>query len=290
MEMTLEGGSGSFYRNGGDLGHGAQQAGHDLVPFHRRSALAVIWFPRGRGRAEIAAGSPSWLDQHRRFAGETNVAGDLNYAAEQLGAGFGALRLDMLDLDTLLAMTGGPAATIRSVEGEWADGPLDTGQTARRTRGRIAMTAPELRAGERVLPEALAFDYAWDNEATRLRGLMGEIGGGTLELDAALCCASVLADKSLTGRFSLNGVALDALVGGAPADVLDGTVTAGGEFQANGDSFRALVGGLTGSGSISVADLSIARTSPGVSRGRRGSIISSSLNPGAGGRLLSGAG
>lgn len=276
MEMTLEGGGERIDFTGtvvtSDLMAPSGQ-GMTSFLFTDVSALAElagapgIWFPGVEGQAEIAfaGGQSVALTNIAGFAGEANVAGDLNYAAQSNSALVsGALRLDMLDLDTLLAMTGGPAATIRSVEGEWADGPLDTGQTARRTRGRIAMTAPELRAGERVLLEALAFDYAWDNEATRLRGLMGEIGGGTLELDAALCCASVLADKSLTGRFSLNGVALDALVGGAPADVLDGTVTAGGEFQANGDSFRALVGGLTGSGSISVADLSIARTSPGV--------------------------
>nr|WP_281389553.1 AsmA-like C-terminal region-containing protein [Pelagibacterium limicola] len=134
----------------------------------------------------------------------------------------------------------------------------------RTTRGRIGIDAPVVTVGDQVLLEALAFDYTWDAEDVRLRSLFGEIGGGTLELETTLCCASVLTDKSLTGRFSLNGVDIDALVEGAPEAVLSGRVTAGGRFQANGDSYRALIGTLTGSGSVSISGLTIERASPDV--------------------------
>nr|WP_255714190.1 AsmA-like C-terminal region-containing protein [Pelagibacterium xiamenense] len=161
-------------------------------------------------------------------------------------------------------MLGGPAALVSGVPGAWPDGPVAIGQAPRQARGRIAVSAPALYAGEDALIEALAFDYSWEAENIRLRGLFGEFGGGTIQLDAALCCASALPDKSLSGRFTLNGVTLDALLPETPSAVLSGTLTAGGTFQGSGDSYRGLIGSLNGEGSFSVSGLSVGRLSPGV--------------------------
>lgn len=275
-ELTLEGG-GERIDFTGTLMTGDPEAlrgqGQTSFLFADTAAIAElagatgVWFPGVEGQAEVAfVGNDSvTLSNISAYAGERSVTGELAYAAQNDGALLtGALHFDALDLDTLAAMLGGPAATLQSTPGAWADGPLDTGQTARATRGRISIDAPELLNGEARLLEAVAFNYAWGQDDIRIRSLMGEIGGGTLEVEAALCCASVLAEKSLTGRFSLNGVNIDAVVPGLPAEVLDGTLTVGGQFQANGDSYSALAASLTGAGSIAVSDLRVERTAPGV--------------------------
>lgn len=275
-ELTLEGGGERIDFTGtlmtSDL---SALSGQGLTSFlfEDSSALAElagvdgIWLPGLEGQAEIGfiGGNSVTVGNLTGYAGERSFAGEMTYARQSNSALLsGSLHFDALDLETLAAMLGGPAATMRADPGAWAHGPLDIGQSARSTRGRISIDAPVLMSGDAVLLEALAFDYAWDAEDVRFRGLMGEIGGGTLELEAALCCSSVLAEKSLNGRFSVNGVDVDALLQGTGAQVIDGVVTLGGQFQANGQSYRDLVGSLTGAGSIAVSDLRVERTSPGV--------------------------
>ncbi len=275
-ELTLEGGgerldfTGTLMTSNPDEVRGQGLTSFlfsDTAVLAELAGASGVWFPGIEGQAAIAfSGDDSvTLSDLSLFAGEREIGGHLTFARQSGSALLsGALNFDALDLETLAAMLGGPASTIPGGQGPWVDGPLDIGQAARATRGRISVSAPALIQGERVLLEALAFDYTWDTEDTRVRGLFGEIGGGTLEVEATLCCASVLTDKSLNGRFSLNSVDVDALVEGEPEEVLSGVVTAGGQFQANGDSYQALIGSLTGSGSISVSDLVVARTSPGV--------------------------
>ncbi|WP_404403136.1 AsmA family protein [Pelagibacterium halotolerans] len=226
-----------------------------------------VWLPRIEGDAQIGfVGTDSvTIEGIDALAGERGLSGHLTYATQASSALLsGALRFEALDVETLAAMLGGPAALINTMPGSWPDGPIAIGQTPRQARGRVAVSAPALYAGDDALIEALAFDFSWEAENIRLRGLFGEFGGGTIQLDAALCCASALPDKSVSGRFTLNGVTLDALLPETPSEILEGTLTSGGSFQGSGDSYRALIGSLNGEGSFSVSGLSVGRLSPDV--------------------------
>jgi hypothetical protein len=224
-----------------------------------------VWFPPLEGQADIGfVGSESVrLSEITAFAGDRSVGGELTFSAQRNAALVnGSLALDAVDVETLAAMLAGPEGVLNLSNGLWPDGPIDLGGAPRATRGRIAVTAPVLMAGEQRLIEALAFDYAWSEEDVGLRGLFGEFGGGTVQLDAAACCASALPDKSVTGRLTLNGVALDAILPQSPSDALGGTLTLGTQFQGSGDSYRALAASLNGEGSFSVSDVRIEGLSP----------------------------
>lgn len=275
-EITLEGG-GERIDYAGSLNVADLQSirGQGQVGFLFEDTSALmdlagadgIWFPGVSGNAQIGfvGGDSVTLNGIDAQAGERVLSGDLTYSAQANSALLsGSVRFDALDVETLAAMLGGPAALLTAMPGPWPDGPIAIGQAPRSARGRVAVSAPVLYRGDDVLIEALAFDYSWEKENVRLRGLLGEFGGGTVQLDAQVCCASQLPDKSVSGRFTLNGVTLDALLPETPARILDGVLTAGGTFQGSGDSYRAFMDTLNGEGSFSVADLVVDRLSPSV--------------------------
>ena len=224
-----------------------------------------VWFPAIEGQADIGfVGAESVrLSNIAALMGDRAVSGEVTYAAQrQTALVSGALAFDAIDVEMLGTMLAGPAGVLGFSPGLWPDGPIDLGAAPRTTRGRIAITAPVLMTGEERLVEALAFDYAWSEEDAGLRGLFGEFGGGTVQLDATACCASALPDKSLSGRLTLNGVAIDAILPESPADTLDGRLTLGMQFQGSGGSFRDFAGSLNGEGSFSVDAIRIEGLSP----------------------------
>lgn len=224
-----------------------------------------VWFPSLEGQAEIGFVG----DQNVRisnlsaFMDDREVTGELVYSTQRntriVG---GSLAFDALDVQNLASMLGGAASSLNLMPGVWPDGPIDLGGASRRTRGRIAVTTPVLVAGAEPLVEAVAFDYAWGQDDVGLRGMFGEFGGGTVQLEATACCASVLPDKSLSGRLTLNGVALDSILPATPADALSGRLTLGLQFQGSGGSYRDFAASLNGEGSFSVEDLRIEGLSP----------------------------
>ena len=277
-ELTLEGGGERFDFTGSlfvsDL---AQISGQGLTSFLFEDTAELmslagaggVWFPAIEGQAEIAfSGRDSLtLDQISAFVGDREVTGNLGYARQSQSALMsGALDFSALDLDLLAAMLAGPASVIRTDPNLLPDGPLDIGLSPRQGRGRITIDSPQMVIDDERSIEAVTFDYSWDNEEIRIRSFFGEIGGGTVNVEAALCCAANLPGKSMTGRFTLNGVRMDALLPQAPADTLDGRLTLGGQFQGGGDSFRSLAGALNGDGSFTIEDLRIENLSPGVFR------------------------
>src|SRR5690606_13779339 len=99
------------------------------------------------------------------FSGERSVGGEVTFSAQRDSALVsGSLAFDALDVETLATMLAGPVGVLNLSPGLWPDGPIDLGSTPRSTRGRIAVTAPVLMAGDQRLVEALAFDYAWGEE------------------------------------------------------------------------------------------------------------------------------
>lgn len=237
----------------------------DGVALAELAGAAGVWLPALEGQADIGFVGPESvrLSEIAAYSGERTVTGEVTFSAQRDSALVnGSLAFDALDVETLAAMVAGPAGVLNLSPGLWPDGPIDLGSTPRTTRGRIAVTAPVLMMGEQRLIEALAFDYAWGQDDVGLRGLFGEFGGGTVQLDATACCASAISDKSLTGRLTLNGVALDSILPESPSDALGGSLTLGAQFQGSGDSYRAFASSLNGEGSFSVEDVRIERLSP----------------------------
>ena len=172
----------------------------------------------------------------------------------------GELAVSRLDLGGLLGALVGPAASIAG-DGLWPGGPLSTGNAPRAVGGRIRVTTPELAVASRSLTD-VAFDFDWDATATRLRGLEATLGSGRVALELAVCCAGPLPDKQVSGRLSLQGVPLDSMVPDAIADALGGSVSAAGRFDGTGGSVAGVLQAMTGEGTYTVDDFSIARLDP----------------------------
>jgi len=239
----------------------------DSVALMDMSGATGVYFPGLEGQADVGfVGNQSvTLSNIAAFAGDRQVTGELSYAAQTRSATVGgALAFDAMDVQTLGAMLGGPASMLQLETDVWPDGPFDIGASQRRTRGRIAIQTPVVFNGEVEVLRDTQFDFAWDHEDVRIRSLQAQLGTGTLTLEAGLCCASQLADKSLTGRFAIEGVDLEALLPSDTANIVSGILNAGGQFQANGDSFAAMADALTGDGSFTISQVRAERFSPAV--------------------------
>lgn len=167
-----------------------------------------------------------------------------------------------LDAGGLLQTLAGPAALLKSSGSLWPDGPLSTGDAPRVTSGRVHVTAPSLAVVAGKSLENISFDLDWDATATRLRNFAATLGDGNVTLEAALCCAGTLSDKTLTGRVALAGVDLDAIVPDGVANALNGKVNSSGQFAATASSVAGLMEAMTGEGTYSVDQLTIAHLDP----------------------------
>ena len=273
-EIRVEGGgesiafAGSLLLDDPGAVRGQGQASFQLADMGAVMDLAGapgLYVPAVEGRAELGfIGNQSvTLSGLNGFSGDTSFSGSLTYSA-QTGGGFlsGEISVDRLAVETVAAMTAGPAALLQSSGSVWPDGPLDLGSAQRETRGRILFTVPDLTVDDAPLVTGSTFEFGWDQQEIRIRNLRGAIAGGSVTFEAALCCASDFADKSLSGLISIDNADLAALLPEAPGQVLSGRLTASGRFQGNGDSFAGLLGAVSGEGSFSVAGLEIARLSP----------------------------
>lgn len=204
--------------------------------------------------------------QLRDIAGTSGGAafsGNLRLAAKgSTRAISGDLAAGQFDLGGLLRTLTGPAALLAGGDGIWPDGPFTTGDAPRTTTGRIAVTAPTLAIGDKPLLTDLGFDLDWDATTARLRNVNAKLGGGTLGLELAVCCAGPLTDKQITGRISLSGVSLDSIAPPLVADALDGTLEMAGRFDGTGGSIAGIVAALTGEGTYGVTGLRIERLDP----------------------------
>lgn len=197
-----------------------------------------------------AAGVDGQLALDRRAAG-TTISGSLSAPA--------------LDARALLPVLAGASSTVAAADGVWPDGPIDIGGAPRTTIGRIEVKVAALNSGTTPLLKDASFGFDWDSKSVHLRDLSGSAGGGTLTLDATVCCSNAaLVQKQLSGRLALNGVALDAVTPAPIAASLDGTVTATAEFDGTGETLAQAVAGLTGTGSYTIDDFSAAHFDPAV--------------------------
>ena len=244
---------------------GALSDGSGLLSLLAGTALPA---PPIEGAAEIvidAAGSIALTDMEGLAAGQA-VSGELRFdRAGGANALTGAIEIASLDMSALPIALGGPVAAARlDVNGLWPDGPFDLGATSRQTTGTVRVHTPSVLAGGKPFLSDTSFEYAWDQEAVRLRGLRGMLGAGTVEADVGMCCAGPQPAKQVTGRVSLAGVALDAVLPATPASVLEGTLDLGVQVEGTGADFSQVVQNLSGEGSLTARDLSVAQFGPGV--------------------------
>jgi len=174
----------------------------------------------------------------------------------------GSLTLASLDAIALLPMLAGPSGTVAG-EGLWPEGPIDIGDGPRASTGRIDVAVAEVTAGGQKLLADATFGLDWDAQSIGLRELSGEAEGGTLTLDAKVCCSNpALPAKQLTGRLALDGVPLDVVAPGAIAAGLDGKLTATAAFDGTGETMAAAVRAMTGTGSYTISDFSAQNFDP----------------------------
>jgi hypothetical protein len=208
-----------------------------------------------------------------RFAGLDSVAlteidaadatGELTMTRrEGTGSFSGALKLASLDALALLPVLAGPSGTVGGT-GLWPEGPIDIGNAPRTSEGRIDVEVAEVTAGGRALLNDAKFGLDWDAQSISLRNLNGTSDGGTLSLDAKVCCSNpALPAKQITGRLTLNDVPLDVVAPGAIAAGLDGKLTASAAFDGTGETMAAAVRAMTGTGSYTISAFSAEKFDP----------------------------
>lgn len=248
-------GSGTLKASLNDLAGLAALFGVSGVSLPPLSANATLSFD---GLKSIALSNISGNSEGHSFSGYLSFIGGV--PKRQIS---GEIVAADLDAGGLLQTLAGPAALLKSSGSLWPDGPLSTGDAPRATAGRVHVTSPSLAIVADKSLSDISFDLDWDSTATRMRNFSATLGDGRVTLEAALCCAGPLGDKTLSGRIGLAGVDLDALVPEAVAKALDGKVNSSGQFAATASSVAGLMEAMTGEGTYSVDQLSIAHLDPG---------------------------
>jgi hypothetical protein len=223
-----------------------------------------LYLPAIAGRADFAFDGADSLKLTRIDA--NGVSGELSLARNGgTAAVSGALALPAMDAQALVPAIAGAASTVATADGLWPDGPIDIGSGPRTSSGRIEVTAPALTSGGTPVLRDVSFDFAWDAQNVRLRNLTGSTGGGTVSLDATVCCSSgALPGKQVSGRLAVNGVDLAALAPAAVSAGISGRLDASGEFTGTGETLAQTIAALTGTGSYTVHDFSAAHFDPAV--------------------------
>jgi len=197
-------------------------------------------------------------------SGEAGFSGELSLSRTGGSAMVaGAVALDSVDVTGLAAAVFGPAALIPG-SGPWPDGPIDIGDTARSTRGTVAVTTPLVTVGGEPMMRDASFDLSWDETRTRLARFEAGIGNGQMTFDVSVCCSGPLADKTVAGRLTLDGVSLDEIAPPAVAEALGGVIDGGLRFEATGASFAAVAQLLAGEGNFTIADFTVDKLDPAV--------------------------
>ncbi len=236
----------------------------DPAPWAEMLGAAGLYLPPLKGAGELALDQDGALTATALSvdADGVNVSGQVSRRFQGGRVTFdGDLTLDRLDVAAVAELAGGPAAMIKT-DGIWPDGPFSQDDTARTSVGRIDVSAASINSGDTKLAQNASFGLVWDETNLRISRLTADLGGGHLTLDAGICCSGTLSSRQVSGQLALDSVAADALMPPAPAETLDGTVDGSLKFEATGESYAAMAAALTGSGSFTFSDLSIAHLDP----------------------------
>ena len=248
-------------------GHGVVDfALADLSPLLDLAGVGGLWVPPASGRTGLdfsgkvlAFSDMSLVDEE----GEPNPFGGqftLDLSADQ-GRVSGDMGGAETSLGQLVELVAGPAALLSGGQ-VWPDGPVDLGSERRRTTGRVHLRTPRLVIGAGASLSDASFDLVWDETGAGLENLAGRMGEGTVTGRAWLCCAGAEAQKQLTGRLTLSGVALDDLGLSEVTRFVSGQLDSGMQIEASGRSFADFARSAVGEGSFVLSDAVISGLDP----------------------------
>ena len=204
------------------------------------------------------------LDAVNGVAGDAGFVGKLAMSrVGQLPSFTGEMHVDRLDALGIVASLFGGDALIAG-EGIWPEGPLASNAVPRPSRGDIAVTADAVTANGSPLLGRTSFTYSWAPESASLKGLLAEVGGGTIGLGVDQCCAGSLSERTVSGQVTLSGVNLDDLAPAAVAAGLSGRVHGGLQFEGTGESLADVMRTMTGEGNFAIDDFAAEGLAPSV--------------------------
>ena len=284
LAATVEGTAANSYEI-----HARLEGGADRISFDGNVVPGDFTQIGGTGTVDLALSDPSVIVEiagadgvylptlngkaRLRFTGLDSIAlseieaagatGEVSMTRRDGTAAFtGSLKLASLDAMSFLPLLAGPSGTVAG-EGVWPEGPIDIGNGPRDSTGRIDVAVADVTAGGQTLLTDAAFGLDWDAQSIGVRDLTGKAEGGTLTLNAKVCCSNpALPAKQITGRLALNDVPLDLVAPGAIAAGLDGKLTASAAFDGTGETMAAAVKAMTGTGSYTLTDFSAQNFDP----------------------------
>lgn len=236
----------------------------DPGPIATALGAGGLYLPAISGTADFEFDGAGSLKLSRIDA--NGASGELSLTRSGEGAAVnGALALPAIDLHALVPAIAGAASTVATADSLWPQGPIDIGNAPRTTSGRIDVKAEALTSNETPVLQNVGFGFDWDAQNVHLRNLTGAAGGGTVVLDATVCCSSGnLPSKQLSGRVTVTDADIGALVPRAVGQAIAGRVDASAEFTGSGETLAETIGAMTGTGSYSVRDFSVAHFAPSV--------------------------
>jgi hypothetical protein len=235
------------------------------------SVLAADFGVTGLYTPPVTAGADLRFDGHGGFildnikgtSGPVGFSGKLTMNRDTGGGAVtGGLTLDRMDVDGLVALAAGPTALITSAGKTWPDGPISVGDLPRTTTGNVAIETPAITLAGKPFATDAGFNLTWDTNSIGLHALEAKLGAGRIGFDVAVCCAGPSTDKQVSGQASVNGAVLADLLPPAAAETLSGTLDGSAQFSGTGDSLDAVMRGLSGDGSFSIAGLKVQKFDP----------------------------
>lgn len=238
-----------------DAGGLAQILGANGLSLPMVEASAQLHFESGRlARLTEIAGTSAG----------TGFSGDLSLSSTAAASAIaGTVMVDEMSFEGLGATLFGRASLVDGA-GVWPEGPISIGAQSRSTRGSVNVSAPMVSAGGEARLGETSFELTWDDTRLRLAKFTAAIGEGEVTADLTLCCAGPLAEKTVSGRVSVAGAQIDGIATPAVADMIDGLIDGGVQFEATGASIAEALGTLSGEGNFSIADLAVDGLAPGV--------------------------
>lgn len=224
-----------------------------------------LTLPAAKGSAQLhfEGGRLARLSDIAGVSGDIGFAGELSLSRTGTTAVVaGDIAVDLVSAEGLAATLFGPTALVGG-SGIWPDGPITLANN-RRTRGTVNVTAGALAAGDIERLGKTSFELNWDETRTRLARLEAVADLGTLGLDITVCCSGPLADKTISGRLNLATTPVALIAPPAVADMIDGLLDGGVQFEGTGASIAEAMASMAGEGHFTLTGLSVDQLSPDV--------------------------
>ncbi len=222
--------------------------------------------PAAKGSAQVhfEGARLARLSEIAGSSGDVGFAGDLSLSrAGSTAVVAGEIAVDLVSVEGLAAALFGPTALVGG-SSVWPEGPISLAEGPRQTRGTVSVTAGALAAGEVERLGKTSFELSWDETRTRLARFKAVADLGTINLDVAVCCAGPLTDKTVSGRLSIAATPMGLIAPPAMAEMIDGLVDGGVQFEGTGASLAEVMAAMAGEGNVTLTGLSVEQLSPQV--------------------------